>query len=173
MKLIITLILLFLSNYECKGQTFWTSKFHEFEIELDSLWTVLPSIDTKEKMLFGVIDKTDGKSYIIKITKDVPTDQLSDEQYYQTIRELMLGANSENKLLEEKESEFHGEKYHEQIFIMNTPKWGVLKQNSYIRRTGQLLYSIQISFPINDKNENTPTPTLIIELDKEIKLTKR
>lgn len=166
--------LLILSS--CIGQTtetpqVWKSKYFDFNVEFDTQWSLLPSIDTKEKSLFGVIDKSDGKSYIIKIVDDVSKDLLSDTGYYQLIKSQMLNENKKNLLIKELDTIIHGKKFHHQAFLMDTKKWGLLKQYAYIYRDGIKMISIQFSFPIEEKNAYEETiPKMLVELDKRIKI---
>ncbi len=149
----------------------WKSKFYPFSAEFDSIWTKLPSHDTKEKILFGVIDKTDGKSYIVKITDDLAQSQLSDSSYFEITKDLMLQENQKNILLNEKDTVIHEKKFHCMTFILHTTKWGVLKQSGYIYRDGIKMISIQMGFPLNEKQPNeTNVPKSLIALDKGIKI---
>lgn len=82
----------------------------------------------------------------------------------------MLNANSNNLMLEEEVS-FHGKPFHRMVFSMQTEKWGKMIQHAFVRRTGKLVYTIQISFP--DKNydpSNHQLSSELIELDKNLKI---
>jgi hypothetical protein len=166
--------ILLLSN--CKGQTtdtlqIWKSEHYDLNAEFNSKWSLLPSTDTPKKILFGVIDKSDGKSYILKIVDDVSQEQLNDSSYYQLTKNQMLGANEKNILINESDTIVHGKKFHLQVFLMNTLKWGILKQYGYIYRDGIKMISIQLSFPIEEKNANQETiPQMLIEFDKGLKI---
>jgi len=158
----------------CTGQnsdsiSIWQSKYHNFKASYSSLWTLLPSYDTEEKTIFGVIDKKDGKSYIVKITKDVSKEELPDTDYYEYFKETMLKENPNNKFLGEQDIQFHGENYHGLEFLMHTEKWGILKQYAYIKRQGDFLTGIQVSYPILENDTNTEMPLSLKELDKNIK----
>lgn len=149
----------------------WKSNFHSFKAEYDSPWELIPSLSTKEKTVFGLIDKSDGKSYIVKITNDVSKDVLSDADYYEASKELMLNANNQNTLVDERDVKFHDEYFHRQVFVMHTDKWGVLLQHAFTRRTGELAYSVQISYPLKEgDSEKLELPKLITELDQNIRI---
>ena len=70
----------------------WKSVYREITFDYSDPWSLLPTLDTKEKTLSGVIDNRDGKSYIIHITDDVSKGQLSDEVYFKGIEQTMLRA---------------------------------------------------------------------------------
>ena len=107
----------------------------------------------------------------MKITNDVSKDLLSDADYYKASKELMLNANNQNTLVDELDVKFHGEYFHRQVFVMHTDKWGVLIQHAFTRRTGQLAYSVQISFPSNKgDSEKLDLPKLLTELDQNIRI---
>jgi len=49
----------------------------------------MPVVDSKEKTVFGLIDKKEGKSLILKIAEDVSQDILSDSLYYSVTKDQM------------------------------------------------------------------------------------
>ncbi|MBI1837958.1 MAG: hypothetical protein HYR91_11910 [Flavobacteriia bacterium] len=177
MKIIIILLCVTIMNCcisQNTKQQIWKSQFYNLNVKYDSLWSLIPSLDTKEKTLFGLIDKKDGKSYIIKIVNDVPKSQLSDSTYFQATKDMMLKENQKNMLLEEKDTLIHGKKFHSMEFILYTSKWGLLKQYGLISRDGNKIISIQISFPVNeDQKTTTYFPESLIELDKGITIEEK
>lgn len=104
----IKLSLLLLSLTSCIGAppdkpVKWESDYHNLEVEYGTPWgRIKPSIDTKNKTLFVLIDKRNGSSYIVKIANDVSFNELSNEAYYQAFSDEMLAENEKNRLLEEK-----------------------------------------------------------------------
>jgi hypothetical protein len=174
MKKIIILLCLTILN-SCFSQNdkkqFWKSQYYNINVKFDSIWTPISNQDTKEKTLFGLMDKNDGKSYIIKIVNDVPKSQLSDSVYYQSTKNLMLQENQKNLLIEEKDTLVHGRNFHCMVFVLYTAKWGLLKQYALISRDGNKMISIQMSFPVNEEQKNTLYfPKSLIELDNGIKI---
>ncbi len=142
---------------------------HDIVINYQNPWTKLPGLDSKKQSLAGVIDYSNGTSYFIKVTQDVSKEKISDEDYFAYTRDMMLKENSKNKLLEEKEIEFHGEKYFRQIFLMYTKRWGLLKHYYSGRRSGDYYYGIQISFPVTEENSiDARLPEAIVLLDKNV-----
>lgn len=125
----------------------WKSKFHTVSIQYDSTWSKMPVVDSKEKMVFGLIDKKDGKSLILKIAEDVSQDILSDSLYYSVTRDQMLNANSKNKYLGESDTLLGDRKFHIMMFEMHTKNWGILKQYGFIYRDGKSMISLQLSYP--------------------------
>lgn len=160
----------------CSGQgqkrpTRWESTIRDLSFEYSAQWSILPTLDTKEKTITGVIDYSDGKSYVIQITPDASIEKLSDELYFESIKKTMLEANSENELMEENDTTFHGMKAHSQVFLMYTKKWGFMKQVSYVIRTGVEFVSVQILFPVTKGNASTaPMPFQIVEFDRTVKV---
>ena len=173
-SIFLTLLLI----HSCKAQTeeqekseIWKSKYYDITIEFNIPWSQMPSIDSKEKSLFGVLDKNDGKSYVVKIVDDVSKDILSDSSYFEFTKKIMLDENEKNILLNETDTVIHGKNFHCLTFLMNTTKWGTMKQYGYIYRDGIKMISIQISFPIEEKNANQASiPEALIELDNGIKI---
>lgn len=130
----------------------WKSKFYSVSLSYDSTWSKMPVLDSKEKILFGLIDKKDGKSLLLKIAEDVPQKTLSDSLYFKATKEQMLNANSRNKFLGESDTVLDGKEFHVLMFEMQTSKWGVLKQYGFIFRDGKNMISIQLSYPIGYDN---------------------
>ena len=113
------------------------------------------------------------RSYIIKITNDLPKNQLTDEQFNKAIEEAMLNANDKNRLIIEKNIDFHGQVFHQQVYLMYTKQWGLLKQYANTLRTNEKMYSIQMSFPVDEINaENATIPQQLLDLNKKIKLVE-
>lgn len=150
------------------GLKTWSSDHRKLSFQYFSPWTLLPSLDTKSKTLAGVIDKSDGASYIIQITGDVSLDKLSNDSYYDYVKEKMLSAHKQNKILLEDNINFHNKRFHRIIFMLHT-KWGLLKEISLINRTGIECTSIQISFPANE-NSVHDLPVKLKQLDKKVNL---
>ena len=151
------------------NQNSWSSKHHKLEVIYAEPWTKIAALDISKKTLFGLIDKADGKSYIIKITEDVSKDNLSDKEYYEATTEQMLAANEKNLLLEENDTVFHGLNFHQLVFAMYTEKWGVLKQHVLIRRENGVMAGFQLSYPVTAETAETANmATEMIALDKNI-----
>lgn len=147
----------------------WSSKHRELEVTYSEPWSKIASLDLRKKTLFGLIDNTDGKSYLIKITPDVSQEELSDEQYYSAFTELTLAKNEQNVLLEENDTIFHGQHFHQFIFVLHTEKWGVLKEHALIRRADGVMSGFQLAYPIKAEDSKTATmPEQLVELDKNI-----
>lgn len=150
----------------------WVSRYHDIEISYKSPWSLMsPSIDTEEKTLLVIMDSKDGASYIIKATNDIYQDQLTNEEYYKYIENAMLNEDSRNKLLKDEDKYFHGRKFHHQIYLLYTKKWGVMKQHALVLRDDNKMYSVQISYPVkeNDFNLNNE-PKKIKQLDSSVKI---
>lgn len=127
-------------------------------------------MDTKEQTLTGVIDNSDGKSYIIKMTNDLSKDIVSDDKLFQNAKETMLNANADNKLLREGDTVFHSQKTHLMVFYINTIKWGPMKQVSFMSRNGKEYFSIQILFPVKLEDIDKPIPEEILRFDNTVKI---
>jgi len=54
---------------------------------------------------------------------------------------------------------------------MYTDRWGLLKHYAYILRTGDKMYGIQMSFPVEEQDAETAAlPTELVELNKKVKI---
>jgi hypothetical protein len=170
------LVFTILFNLSCGRVTkqtpqLWESKERKISFQCYAPWTLLPTLDTKTTTMTGVIDNSDGKSYIIHITDDVPKEKLSDESYFGGVRKTMLQANSKNRLIKEDSIPFHGQIFHRQAYFMHTDNWGLLKQISFVKRTGKEFYSIQVAFPTQESDSIDITiPPHLIEFDKGVKV---
>jgi hypothetical protein len=150
----------------------WKSKVLKLELTFESnQWEIItPFLDTENKIIIGLIDKTDHSSIVVKITQDVPKEQLSDEQYNIAIKEQMLQVNAENKLINDDKINFKGLIYKRLVFFMKT-KYGDFVQTIYIHRNGEKIIGIQSSYPKNlVKKLNEGLPSKIEKVLKEMKI---
>jgi hypothetical protein len=149
-----------ISNTSNSENSIWESQFNQIKIEYSNEWEIIkPLIDKTDKTVIGIIDKTDGKSYVIKVTQDVPQEKLSDEDYYEFTRKQMLESHPDNKLIGEKQKQVYNKSFNEMRFEMNTKQWGKLIQHVLIHRTGEKIIGLQISFPYTkelDSNGELP-----------------
>lgn len=177
LKIILLLTSILIIN--CKGEPpkvdeIWTSEYYNLSARYKTPWCRLPGFDTNDRILFGLIDTADGKSYIIKIANDAPQNILTDSNYFNLIRDKMLDENINNELIDECDTLFHNKLFHRQIYLMYTERWGLLKQYANIIRTGDKMISVQISFPVDEKNKMTSyIPKPLIDLDKNIKIDEK
>ena len=151
----------------------WKSSYHLLSFSYKNPWQLLPTLDTKKETLTGVIDFSDGKSYIIKIGDDLSKEKLSDETYYSGIKKAMLAPNAANQLVFEGDTLFHSQQGHRLDFIMKTDKWGWMKQVNIIRRDGQEFFSIQILYPIKQGEIAKQIPEEIFQFDKLVVLNNK
>lgn len=138
------------------ANTVWKSAYSDLQLTFDSHWQQInPHLDSENKTLFGIIDKTDHSSVVVKITRDVPKDQLSDEEYEEAVKVQMLKGNSENKLLIHDKIIFKGIQFNRQIFFMKI-KYGQFVSTDYVYRNGTIMIGIQFSYPVSEvkKYEN-------------------
>jgi len=173
MKTLIILYLLFsqttYGQQKARSQA-WVSNHRNLSIQLFYPWTLMPILDTKTQTLVGVIDTSDGKSYIIQFFDDLPVEKLTNERYFSGIKKTMLEADGKNKVITEDSVLFHGKFAYRQTFLMYTKKWGILKQENYVIRTGLELISVQILFPFSENASSQKTPQLLSEFDLSVKL---
>ncbi len=168
-------ILLLISLNSCAQQSdssqYWKSSHRNLKIQYGSPWILMPALDIKSQTLVGVIDNQDGKSYIIQYFDDVPQENLSTNQYLAGVKKTMLEANPKNKILAKDSLLFHGHTAHAQTFLMHTIKWGMLKQISYVIRTGTELITVQICFPTNEPDaQKERIPEQLVLFDKMVKI---
>tara|TARA_B000000475_G_C15728694_1_gene337648 strand:+ start:22 stop:540 length:519 start_codon:yes stop_codon:yes gene_type:complete len=132
----------------------WKSKYSNIEIKYGDNWSLIPlQIDNNEKTIVGIIDNSDKSSIVIKLTADVPKEQLSDSTYLEAIKHQMLNQHSSNKILNSEKIQFKGKTYYSVSILMHT-KHGQLIQKLYLNRDGKKIKSIQISFPSLDKTKS-------------------
>ena len=149
----------------------WQSAHHAVELKYDPPWRlIVPLRDQSDSLLVGVVDETDGKSCVIKVDADVPQTEVSDDIYFEAIREQMTSHMTGNKLVDERDVESHGAVFRRFRFTMRNPKWDHLFcQMIYVRRTGSHMISCQLSFPI-ESHLQLEIPSSLVELDRAIRL---
>lgn len=167
--IIITCVLL-RCNDTCSQK--WKSTNFDFEVEYSDSWSLIfPPIDTKERILFGVIDESDGKFYLAEITKMSLYKDLTDEEYFEESKKRYISEHRGNKFLKAEEMEFHNETYHVMSFIINNPKWGLSKMYDFVKRDDNLVIGIVLSFPVDSLNaDSIQIPDEILNLDRNIKI---
>ena len=149
----------------------WQSKHRDLRFQYNSTWTLVQVRDDSTQLFVGVLDKRDGKSYIIQIFDDLPKEILSDEKYLTDTKNKMLQPNPKNRLIVEDSISFHAQTAYRQVFLMYTAKWGLLRQISHVIRTGKELITIQILYPTTESEATNETiPGQLIAFDKSVKL---
>jgi hypothetical protein len=128
-------------------------------------------VDSADKLLVGFVDNLDGKSYTVKIGRDVVRDTLSEAQYFDAVLDQMLSAHPKNKLIDKRDVQFHGRSFHRLRFRMHTEKWGELCMHAYMHRTGTQSVAVQIAFPCDVGRINEDVlPPAISKLDINTRL---
>lgn len=104
-------------------------------------------------------------SYILKIEKDVPLDQLSLEEYLDTNRAQHRSHNA-CELIDEDAIDFHGCKFHRFRIKVDNAK-GPAARYAYFFRDGNHLVGVQWTFPIETGGELI-VPSAIIQVDEGV-----
>jgi hypothetical protein len=127
----------------------WQSQFHPLKLTYkDPFARIDPSEDSNEKALIGLIDKSDGASYVVRIGRDLPLDDVSDDNLYLAMKKQMIQAHKGNKLISESDVKLHGSTFHHLRFEMFNAKFNKpMCIDAYSRRTGKWSISVQWSFP--------------------------
>ena len=174
MRLLLAFLIMTTSSCgQSSDSSTWKSSHRLLSFAYKDPWKRLPTLDTEKETLTGVIDYSDGKSYVIKIGHDVSKEKLPDNTYYANVKETMLAPNAANRLLFEGDTVFHSQQSHRLDFLMNTDKWGWMRQVSIIRRDGKEFFSVQISYPIRQEEIYKEIPDEIIEFDKSVRLNNK
>ncbi|WP_146602102.1 hypothetical protein [Novipirellula aureliae] len=152
-------------NHEQTTPATWRSDHHDVSFQYPRDWTLLqPFLDSEKAVTAGAIDNTTGMSLVIKLTEDVPKTMVSDETYFEAVRNQMLTHASGNTLLDESETEFVGSRYHRMHFTMTNPKFdGDFRQVAYIRRTGEFCIACQLNYPVSTDNQIPPQLQSLID----------
>lgn len=135
----------------CARNKEWKSNFHNVTISYSEPWVSFEIQDMDSLLYFGIMDTTTGTSYIVKITRDLPFDQLSNQHYYGQVDYAMLVDNDQNRLLSKEDVTFKGEKYNKRGYLMINDEYGNLKLENYVKRTGVYMYSIQVVYPFDQE----------------------
>ncbi len=142
----------------------WKSEKNNLELNFSDNWElIIPTLDTYKKTLVGIKDNNDNSSLTVKITDDVSKDQLTDEFYFDAIKEQMLNANSDNKFVIEGKVVFKGIEFHRLIFFMAT-KFEEMTHTIYTHRNGEKMIGIQFSYP-KSLTEN-PTGSIPMKIEE-------
>ena len=141
-------------------------------MEYSDPWSlIIPPQDTEERMMFGVIDESDGKFYFAELTKISKYKDLTDEEYYEESMKRYLAEHKGNKFLKAEEMEYHNESFYVMSFLINNSKWGLTKMYDFVKRDKNLVIGIIISFPVDTVEvDSKRIPDEFIKLDKNIKI---
>jgi hypothetical protein len=172
-QLIFILIAINFNFFNCNfpASSKWKSQYYNFEIEYSNKWTVYEKSDTKDRLRYGLIDKSDGKQYQIDMTTQSEHKNLSNEEYLNEMKKYYLSLNSKNKFLSEEEIELHGEKFYGNSFLFYNEKYGVQKLYDIVIRNKDFVVGIIMYFPADESNYQTQTiPDELFELDKHVKI---
>jgi hypothetical protein len=149
----------------------WESKNYSFEIEYSNNWTLYEESDKKERLLFGLMDTSDGKQYQIDMTTQSEYKNLSDEEYFNKMKEYYLSLNEKNRFLNEEEIYLHGKIFRGNSFLLYSPKYGTLKLYDVVNRNKDLVIGIMIYFPVDqNKSQTQKIPHELSELDSHVKI---
>ena len=173
MKTLLIIVISFcvaVCSQSTKAQTSWSSKHRDLSFTYGSAWQLLPGIESPEKTLAGVIDKTDGTSYLFQIGNDVSKDRLTDSEYFEGARNTMLAANSKNRLILEDDTIYHGMKAHRQVYVLEAKRWGTISHVTYIIRNGQEYLSVQISYPPSKHTAIGRLPENLSRFDETVRI---
>jgi hypothetical protein len=157
-------------SQNARTQKSWSSKYRELSFTYESPWQLLPAMDLPEKTLAGVIDKADGTSYLIQIGDDVSKERLTDAEYYEGVRNIMLNDNSKNRLILEDDTIYHGVRAHRQVFVLEAKHWGTMSQVTYIIRSEKEYMSVQISYPHTKQTSIGRLPENLSRFDETVRL---
>lgn len=150
----------------------WKSKFRKLSFEYAHPWELLPSYETNEETLVSIVDKTDRASYIIRMGDDVSQEESSNKEYYQEIKQNILEAHKENKLIKEDDIIFKNQRMHRMMFLLHTEKYGQLRSVSLIKRTGREVILLQISNPVKALTTLTDTfPSKMLLFNEKLNFT--
>jgi len=167
----LALLILTLCSCDSSSQS-WKSKYYDLTAEYFDPWTlVIPPIDTKERTMFSVMDRSDGTLYMVEMTTESLYKGLTDKEYYEELIKRYLAEAEGNKFLKAEEVEFHGDSFHMTSFLMNNPKFGLMKLYDFVKRENDLVIGVILAFPVNQGEvESIKIPERLIELDKKIKI---
>ena len=169
--IILAFILISFQSCTTKSNGQWKSQKTNLELNFDNRWElIIPNLDTENKTLVGIKDNTDNSSLTVKITDDIPKEQLSDDYYFDAIQKQMINANPENKLLVRDKIEFKESEYNRFIFSMKT-KFGKMIHTIYTDRNGNKVIGIQFSYPeglIENPIDKVPTKIEKILIDLKL-----
>lgn len=170
-KLYTFLFIVLLANSACSqtdSTVSWRSQYASISFDIYSPWKQLPTLDTEKETLTGVIDNSDGKSFIVRIGKDISKEILSDSSFYLGIKKTMLEANKENKVLSESDTVMHSLEMHRIDFLMKTDRWGWVRQINLSLRDGARFVAIQILHPVGENGHDSVIPLALMEFDKRL-----
>ena len=80
----------------------------------------------------------------------------------------MLAPNNLNRIVFEGDTVWHSRKMRRLIFLMNSEKWGLMKEEVLVNRDRKQTIRLEISYPINSAEENKFIPESTLQFDKNV-----
>ena len=151
--------------------TEWRSENFDISAPLGDGWQkshVSSSGDTFDRpgnLLQAFLESSGPYSYIIKIEKDLPLDQLPLEDYLDANR-TQYTSHPAYELVDEGDVDFHGRKFHRFRLKVDGAK-GPAAMYAHIFRDGTNLVSVQWTFPIGTDGQIT-VPDAITRFDERV-----
>lgn len=151
--------------------TVWRSENFDVSADLGDGWQKShvsspgDTFDRSGNLLQAFLKPSGPYSYIIKIEKDVPLDQLSLEDYRDANR-TQYTSHPAYELVDEGDVDFHGRKFHRFRLKVEGAK-GPAAMDAHLFRDGTNLVSVQWTFPIGTDDRIT-VPDAITRFDEGV-----
>lgn len=151
--------------------TEWHSENFDISAALGDGWQEMhvnspgDTFDRPGDLLQGFLKPSGTCSYIIKVEKDVPLDQLSLEDYLDANR-TQYTSHPAYELIDESDVDFHGRRFHRFRLKVEGAK-GPAAMYSHIFRDGTNLVSVQWTFPIETDGQIS-VPDAITQFDERV-----
>jgi hypothetical protein len=145
----------------------WRSEHHPVTIEFSHPWGLTDSpLDSEKRVVVGLLDSTDGSSYVVKIGEDASSELVSDDVLHAAIKEQMSAAQAE--LVHESTADQHDASFHHFRWTMFNEKFQKrMCVDAFSRRTGAWSITIQWAFPCEETVTATSrVPAKITDLDR-------
>lgn len=154
MKILITFLVLLISNVVYAES--WQAKSFKVSFEYDAKeWKLLPPKDTANDLLVGLRSKK-GASIVIRVQKDTPKEKLTNEQYADYLKQLMVDFNKSSKFVDQDAKTYSGLRFTQLKFFQNDAKWGPILNTYNFYRDGKHLVNLTLSNPRVGESQKLP-----------------
>jgi hypothetical protein len=154
MKIILTFLTLFVSSTLVADT--WKSKNFGCSFEYDAkVWTLLPPREKANDLIVG-LKNAKGASIVIRIQEDTAKSELTDIQYADYLKQLMVGFNKTSKFVDQGGHSYFGLKFVELKFFQDNAKWGPVLNTYNFHRNGKHMVSLTLTSPRVGDSQKLP-----------------
>jgi len=128
----------------------WLSNYHDIVIQYnDKVWSVAEQIDSSDETLFGLYDKGDGSSFLLRVEFLEHAAEIEDAAIEEALAETLRNADSDLKIEKKYFMDIAGKEYRVIDYIFKNKYFGVQRiRHAFIKQKEHVLM-LMLSWPLD------------------------